>query len=109
MFAVASRRVASKAVPIAQRQQKRSMLNWMVNYPDNVREQGNVCANCARSDVKRCRFLGGCIMFSSIIDIQLRINNAEYWAGNVESSAISAMGGGAFVAILCKSSFCVPN
>lgn len=38
MFAVASRTAATRAVaPLARRQQRRGIVDWMTNYPDKVR------------------------------------------------------------------------
>ncbi|KAL7544939.1 hypothetical protein ACHAWF_008309 [Thalassiosira exigua] len=37
MFAVASRAAVRGAAPVARRQQRRGIINWMVNYPDKVR------------------------------------------------------------------------
>ena len=37
MFAAVSRQAAIRAAPLARRQQKRGIVNWMVNYPDKVR------------------------------------------------------------------------
>ena len=38
MFAVVSRTAATRAVaPLARRQQRRGIVDWMTNYPDKVR------------------------------------------------------------------------
>ena len=37
MIGAVSRSVATRAAPLARRQQRRGIVSWMVNYPDKVR------------------------------------------------------------------------